>query len=154
MKAVRQMMAEALSLPDDRVIDANSEVDVSAFSFFITVLAMSQNDLGSEIIYHGVDEVEMLSNLGELTLSINAYGVNSYEAINKLVMSMRLDFIYSRLKRMGVGYLRASQIRSLPASISGGKEQRAQVDLIFSISNQLKADVQRGDDVNINVKGN
>lgn len=154
MKAVRQMMAEVLSLPDDRVIDANTEVDVSKMSFFITVLVMSQDSLGSEIIYDGDQELEKLSNLSELTLSINAYGINSYEAINKLVMSMRLDFVYSRLKRLGVGYLRASQIRSLPMAISGGKEQRAQVDLVFSINNRLNANVKRGDDVTINLQGN
>lgn len=154
MKAVRQTMAEALSLPDDRVIDANSEVDVSKISYFITVLMMAQDDLGSEIIYDGINEVENLSNLSEITLSINAYGQNAYEIINKLVMSMRLDFIYSRLRRLGIGYLRSSQIRNLPVAISGGKEQRSQVDLIFSISNKLKADVKRGDDVTINLQGN
>ena len=153
MKEVRQMMAEVLSLPSDRVIDANSEVDVSKMSFFITVLVMAQDDLGSEIIYNGIEEVEKLSNLSELTLSINAYGANSYDAINKLVMSMRLHFVYSRLKKLGIGYLRSSQIRSLPVTISGGKEQRAQVDLVFSISNKLNADVKRGDTVQINVEG-
>lgn len=154
MKAVRQMMAEALTLPDDRVIDANTEVDVSKMSYFITVLMMAQDDIGSEIIYDGINEVENLSNLSEITLSINAYGQNAYEILNKLVMSMRLDFMYSKLKSLGIGYLRSSQIRSLPVAISGGKEQRAQVDLVFSNSNQLKADVKRGDDVNINLKGN
>lgn len=153
MKEVRQMMAEVLSLPNDRVIDANNEVDVSKMSFFITVLVMAQDDLGSEIIYNGDEEVEKLSNLSELTLSLNAYGANSYDAINKLVMSMRLNFVYSRLKRLGIGYLRSSQIRSLPVTISGGKEQRAQVDLVFSISNKLNADLKRGDTVQINVEG-
>ena len=154
MKVVRQMMAEVLSLPSDRVLDANAETDVSKLSYFLTVLAIGQSDLGSEIIYNGKDEVEMLSNLSELTLSINAYGIGSYEAINKLVMSMRLNAAYSRLKSMGIGYLRSSQIRSLPVAISGGKEQRTQVDLIFSISNKLNADVKRGDSVKINVEGN
>lgn len=154
MKEVRQAMAEVLSLPNDRVLDANEETDVSKMSFFMTVLAMAQTDIGSEITYNGSDEVEILSNLSELALSINAYGQNSFEAINKLVMSMRLDFAYSRFKRLGIGYLRSSSIRSIPTAISGGKEQRAQVDLMFSINNVLKADVKRGDTVEINVKGN
>lgn len=147
------MMAEVLSLPDSRVINANDEIDVSTFDYFIIVLAMTQDDIGSEIIYDGDNEVEKLSNLSELTLSINAYGANAYEAINKIVMSMRLDFVYSRLRRLGIGYLRSSAIRSLPASISGGKEQRSQVDLVFSINNKLHADVKRGDLVHINVEG-
>lgn len=154
MKEVRQMIATVLSLPSDRVIDGNEEVDVSKLGFFITVLPIMQDDLGTEVIFNGVEEVEKLSNLSEMTVSVNAYGKNAYEVINKLVMSMRLDFAYRELKRIGIGFLRASQIRSLPTAISGGKEQRAQVDLIFSINNRLIADVNRGDSVEISIEGN
>ena len=154
MKALRQMMAEVLSLPSDRVIDGNEEVDVSKMSHFITVLPIIQDDLGTEIIFDGKAEVEKINNLSEMTVSVNAYGRGANEILNKLVMSMRSDFVYRSLRGIGVGYLKASQIRNLPTAISGGKEQRSQVDLIFSINNRLIAEVKRGDNVEISIEGN
>ena len=64
---------------------------------------------------------------------------------------MRLTSVWQRLKRLDMGYLRCSQIRSLPTAIAGGKEQRAEVDLTFSINPIIKANVKRGKTVNFNL---
>ena len=125
--------------------------DVSRLDRFITVLNSYQSDIGTEIKFDGVNEEEIASTARELTISVNAYGKNSYDLLCKLTESMRLTPVWQRLKRLGMGYLRCSQIRSLPTTIAGGKEQRAQVDLTFSINPIVKVSVNRGDTVNFNL---
>lgn len=154
MMEVRQMIAEALSLPSELVLDANSQTDVSKLTHFVTVIDSYQNEIGSSIKFDGVNEVEHLNSVREVAISVNAYGSNAYDLINKLVSSMRICPIRQRLRRLKLGYLKASQVRHLPTAIAGGKEQRAQVDLIFSINHKIQANVNRGDSVQINTKVN
>ena len=152
MMEVRRTIAEVLTLPESIVFDANNMQDVSRLDRFITVLNSYQSDIGTEIKFDGVNEEEIASTARELTISVNAYGKNSYDLLCKLTESMRLTPVWQRLKHLGMGYLRCSQIRSLPTTIAGGKEQRAQVDLIFSINPIVKAQVNRGDTVKFNIK--
>lgn len=152
MMAVKRMIAEVLTLPESIVFDANNMQDVSKLDRFITVLNSYQSDIGTEIKFDGVNEEEIASTARELTISVNAYGKNSYDLLCKLTESMRLTPVWQRLKHLGMGYLRCSQIRSLPTTIAGGKEQRAQVDLTFSINPIVKVSVNRGDTVNFNLK--
>ena len=151
MTEVRRMIVEVLTLPESIVFDANNMQDVSRLDRFITVLNSYQSDIGTEIKFDGVNEEEIASTARELTISVNAYGKNSYDLLCKLTESMRLTTVWQRLRRLGMGYLRCSQIRSLPTTIAGGKEQRAQVDLIFSINPIVKISVNRGDTVNFNL---
>ena len=151
MEEVRRMIAEILTLPDERVFDANNMQDVSELDYFVTVLNSHQLDIGTEIKFNGKDEEEIISTLKEVNISINAYGKNSYQLLCKLTQSMRLTSVWQRLKRLGMGYLRCSEIRSLPTAIDGGEEQRAEVDLIFSINSIIKANVKCGKTVNFNL---
>ncbi|OTQ75644.1 hypothetical protein B6C99_01035 [Gilliamella sp. N-G2] len=141
-----------MTLPESIVFDANNMQDVSRLDRFITVLNSYQSDIGTEIKFNGVNEEEIASTARELTISVNAYGKNSYDLLCKLTESMRLTPVWQRLKHLGMGYLRCSQIRSLPTTIAGGKEQRAQVDLTFSINPIVKAQVNRGDTVKFNLE--
>lgn len=152
MTEVRRMIAEVLTLPDELVFDANNMQDVSKLDKFITVFNSYQSDVGTEIQFKGVNEEEIASTLREVTISVNAYGKNAYNMLCKLTESMRFTIVWQRLKRLGMGYLKCSQIRSLPTAIAGGKEQRAQVDLTFSINPIVKAQVNRGDTVKFNIK--
>lgn len=146
------MMAEVLTLPEALVFDANDMQDVSNLDKFITVFNSYQSDIGTEIKFSGEDEEEIASTLREVTISVNAYGKNAYDMLCKLTESMRLTTVYQQLKKIGMGYLRCSQIRSLPTVIAGGKEQRAQVDLTFSINPIVKAQIKRGDTVKFNLE--
>ena len=152
MTALRHMIAEVLTLPESLVFDANNIQDVSKLDKFITVLNAYQSDIGTEIKFKSADEEEIASTLREVTISVNAYGKNAYDMLCKLTESMRLTVVWQRLRRLGMGYLKCSQIRSLPTTIAGGKEQRAQVDLIFSINPIVKAPVNRGDTVKFNIE--
>lgn len=151
MTALRHMIAEVLTLPESLVFDANDMQDVSKLDKFITVFNSYQSDIGTEIKFKGAEE-EIASTLREVTISINAYGKNAYDMLCKLTESMRLTVVWQRLRRLGLGYLKCSQIRSLPTTIAGGKEQRAQVDLTFSINPIVKAPVNRGDTVKLNIE--
>lgn len=152
MTEVRRMIAEVLTLPESLVFDANNMQDVSKLDKFITVLNAYQSDIGTEVKFKGADEEEIASTLREVSISINAYGKNAYDMLCKLTESMRLTVVWQRLRLLGMGYLKCSQIRSLPTAIAGGKEQRAQVDLIFSINPIVKSPLNRGDTVKFNLE--
>lgn len=154
MREVRQMIAEVLSLPSELVLDAASQIDVSKLTHFVTVIDSYQNEIGSSVHFNGINEIESVSSVREVAISVNAYGLNAYDLINKLVSSMKISHIRQRLRKIKLGYLRASQVRHLPTAIAGGKEQRAQVDLIFSINHKIQANVNRGDSVQINTRVN
>lgn len=154
IKSVRRMIAVALSLSDDMVIDASDEIDTHQYTHFITVQVVSQNELGSQVFYDGTHEQEILSSVSEITISVNAYGDDSYQLINKLISSMNATSIYQMQRKMKMGFLRASQIKNLLTRTSGGQEQHSQVDLIFSIKKIIKADVQRGESVQIKTEVN
>ncbi|WP_392561534.1 hypothetical protein RHO12_10400 [Orbus sturtevantii] len=146
---IRQLIADILSLPKYLVIDISQSNDLTAYTQFITVLIKSQYEIGSEIDYDASSEIEIISSLNELTLSVNAYGANGYDEINKLVSSMNLTSVWERLKTMKIGYLRSSQIQHLSTDLPDVKEPCAHVDLIFSINNVTRADVKRGESVQI-----
>lgn len=152
MTALRRMIAWVLTLPDDLVFDANNIQDVSKLDKFITVLNAYQSDIGTEVKFKGAEEEETASTLREVNISVNAYGKNAYDMLCKLTESMRLTAVWQRLKRLNMGYLKCSQIRSLPTTIAGGREQRAQVDLTFSINPIVKSPLNRGDTVKFNLE--
>jgi len=146
---IRQLIADILSLPNYQVIDIGQPHDLTTYSQFITVLIKSQYEIGCEVDYDSSKEIETISSLNELTLSVNAYGTNGYDEMNKLISSMNLTSVWDRLKTMNIGYLRSSQIQTLSTDTSDVKEPCAQVDLIFSINNVTQADVKRGESVQI-----
>lgn len=153
MTAVNRTVAVVLQLPDDRVINAEDEIDVSSFDYFITVFNTYETETGAEIKFNAIDETETVTASREVTLSINAYGHNARQIIEKLVSSMRFSSTAKHFTKIGLGFVSSSQIRSLPTAISGGKEQRAQVDLIFSCIHRLQDDdVNRGETVTILTK--
>jgi len=85
------------------------------------VLIKSQYEIGAEFDYDASSEIEIISSLNELTLSISAYGANGYDEINKLVSSMNLTSVWERLRTMNIGYLRSSQIQNLSTDASDVK---------------------------------
>nr|WP_143421881.1 hypothetical protein [Gilliamella mensalis] len=146
------MIADILTLPESLVLDANDIQDISEQDTFITVLNAYQTDIGTEVKFNGTDEEEIISTLCEVTISVNAYGKNAYDMLCKLTESMRLTVIWQRLKHLGMGYLKCSQIQSVPTTIPNGTKQHAQVDLTFSINPIVKVQVNRGNTVKFNIQ--
>lgn len=152
MTAFRHMIAEILTLPESLVFDANNMQDVSKLDKFITISNADQSDIGIDVRFNGTDEEEITSILSEVTISVNAYGKDAYDILCKLTASMHLTIVWQHLKRLRMGYLKCSQIRSLPTTIDGGQEQHEQVDITFSINTIIKTHVNRGETVKFNIK--
>ncbi|MBC9131319.1 hypothetical protein FcAc13_08350 [Frischella sp. Ac13] len=145
MQGILKMIAVALSLPDDLVIDAANSIDISHYQEYMTVLALSQTEIGSQITYDSDNEVEIIHSVNELVLSVNAYGSRAFQLISQLISSMSLSFMKQWQRQLKIGFLRSSAINTL----STEKPQQVQVELIFSISNIFKADVYIGESVQI-----
>lgn len=148
MTEVRRLIAEILSLPETIIFEEDNIPDVSLLDKFITVLNMSQTQIGKEILYYGEDEEEVISILKEATITVKAYGKDAYEQLCKLTESMQFTPVWQKLKKLRMGYLRCSDIENVSTTSADETVQHAQVDLIFSINPIVKTSVKRGDSVN------
>ncbi|KLU15079.1 hypothetical protein AFK69_16170 [Xenorhabdus sp. GDc328] len=151
MRAVRQMIATVLKLPESVVLDADGETDVSDMQSFITVNRVTSEMMGEEYKFDAREEVEIITVTRESVISVNAFGKNSYLIIEKLATVLRTSYAQSLLTRIGAGLVRKSQIRNLPTAIAGGKEQRAQIDLTLSHIHRIETPMNQAKTVDITV---
>ncbi|MCT9020829.1 hypothetical protein NMC40_18675 [Proteus mirabilis] len=147
MKAVRRVIAKVSQLPEDRVIDGNGEADVSTWKYFISVNQLTSDPIGTEIKYDGLNEKEIITTTRETIISVNAFGNNAYLLLENFSSALSTHFVQQLFKDTGAGIVRKSQIRNLPTAISGGKEQRAQIDLTLSHNHRIEAPLNRGESV-------
>lgn len=147
MRAVRRTIAEVSQLPEDKVIDGNGETDISKWKYFISVNQLTSEPIGTEIKFDTTNEKEIVTSTYETSISINAFGRNAYLIIEKLSTSIRTSYAQQLFKQIGVGVVRSSQIRSMPTAIAGGKEQRAQFDLVLSHIHRIETPLNRGGSV-------
>ncbi|MCF2964506.1 hypothetical protein LXP63_14575 [Yersinia pestis subsp. pestis] len=152
LKAVRQTIAEVLSLPSELVLDADEMPDVSALKAFITIGRVTSEPLGSEYRFDGMTEREAVTVSRLTVLSVNAYGRNAYPIIEKLASALALSAAQSSLKHAGAAVLKLSPIRNLPTAIAGGFEQRAQIDITLSHIHRVEAQVNRAETVEITLQ--
>nr|WP_282562108.1 hypothetical protein [Providencia stuartii] len=147
MRAVRRTIAEVSQLREELVIDGDDGVDVSDWEYFISVSRLPSEPIGTEIKFDATNEKEIVTSTYETSISINSFGRNAYLIIEKLSTSIRTSYAQQLFKRIGVGVVRSSQIRNLPTAIAGGKEQRAQFDLVLSHIHRIEAPLNRGESV-------
>ncbi len=147
MREVRRTIAKVSQLHEDDVIDGNGETDVSKRKFFVSVNQLTSDPIGTEIKFDATNEKEIVTSTYETSISINAFGRNAYLIIEKISTSIRTSYAQQLFKRIGVGVVRSSQIRNLPTAIAGGKEQRAQFDLVLSHIHRIEAPLNRGESV-------
>ncbi|HGN1344041.1 TPA: hypothetical protein ACKRMM_005880 [Pseudomonas aeruginosa] len=147
MREVRRTIAEVSQLREKLVIDGDDETDVSDWEYFISVNRLPSEPIGTEIKFDATNEKEIVTSTYETSISINAFGKNAYLIIEKLSTSIRTSYAQQLFKRIGVGVVRSSQIRNLPTAIAGGKEQRAQFDLVLSHIHRIEAPLNRGESV-------
>ncbi|MDC9606859.1 LIC_12616 family protein [Xenorhabdus griffiniae] len=151
MRAVRQMIATVLKLPESVVLDADGETDVSDIQSFITVNRVTSELMGEEYKFNARKEVEIITVTRETLISVNAFGKNAYLIIEKFASVLRTSYAQSLLTSMGAGLVRKSQIRNLPTAIAGGKEQRAQIDLTLSHIHRIETPINQAKTVDITV---
>ncbi|PVZ86708.1 hypothetical protein C9426_14930 [Serratia sp. S1B] len=138
-----------MQLSDERVIDGNVETDVSALDYFVSINSIASDLIGEEIKFDGINETEVITSTRETTVSVNAFGKNAYQLIEKLSSSLSTHYAQQQFKKLGAGIVRKSSLRNLPTSIAGGKEQRAQLDLTLSHIHRINTPLNRGDSVDI-----
>jgi hypothetical protein len=143
------MIARALELPSKLVMDADLSPNVSALQAFVTVGRLTSRDLGVEYRYLGDQEQEIVTTSRITTTSVNAYGQNAFLLIERLASTLNISEIAQGFKAIGASTLTVSPIRNLPTVLSGGKEQRAQIDIDIMHIHRVGADVWRAKTVEI-----
>lgn len=93
---------------------------------------MTQNINGTSTKFDGDAEEESANTQYNVMYSINVIGNNATLMANRVVPSLRLNSVVNELKRLKIGILQVSAVRSVPIAIDGGYEERAQFDLFVS----------------------
>ncbi|EQC1411723.1 phage neck terminator protein [Providencia rettgeri] len=148
MKALKHAIATVLKLPEDVVIESHSHVDVSKLNHFITIGVISSELIGEENRFDAANELEIITASRSTTLSINAYGANAYQLIEKLSSVLATHYANQIFKQLvDASVLKKSEVRNLPTAIAGGQEQRAQIDLTLSHIHRIESQLNRGESV-------
>ena len=137
------MLAKVFRLLPERVIEANTQVNTSDWKTYATVLAVTQSINGTSVKFDGDTETEYAETQYNVLYSINVIGENSILTANRSVPVLSMNSIVNELKRLNIGILQISPVRSVPIAIDGGYEERAQFDLFVSqytiVKEQLNA---------------
>ncbi|WP_316370948.1 LIC_12616 family protein [Campylobacter sp.] len=123
------MIARALNLPDDRVRGSFAKELNDKVSFLVVAL-LTTTQKGRE--YKFKDETERITLTKEATVSINAYGRGSLAALEQLNAIFYTSWALNELKKIKMGLVAVSSIRNLSLIVSGGVEERGQIDVTIS----------------------
>ena len=157
-EALKQVIAKVLQLPDDRVFFAYQPAKVYAEDedeeekeFFVTLNPITSVTLGTAYHFDGKKEQEVITQTKETTVSVNAYGTNANDLLQKLLGVLKTSLAVQSLNEAGMAIPRTSAIRNLSGVMGAGYEERAQVDLIVSHPYRLTTSLMRADSVEISV---
>ena len=78
------------------------------------------------------DETERITLTREAAVSINAYGRGSLAALEQLNAIFYTNWALNELKKIKMGLVAVSSIRNLSLIVSGGVEERGQIDVTIS----------------------
>lgn len=123
------MIARALNLPNDRVRGSFAKELNDKVSFLVVSL-LTTTQKGRE--YKFRDETERITLTKEATVSINAYGRGSLAALEQLNAIFYTSWALNELKKIKMGLVAVSSIRNLSLIVSGGVEERGQIDVTIS----------------------
>ncbi|MDU6827758.1 MAG: hypothetical protein E6411_07285 [Campylobacter sp.] len=129
LTGLRAMIARALNLPDDRVRGSFAKELNDKVSFLVVAL-LTTTQKGRE--YKFKDETERITLTKEATVSINAYGRGSLAALEQLNAIFYTSWALNELKKIKMGLVAVSSIRNLSLIVSGGVEERGQIDVTIS----------------------
>jgi hypothetical protein len=144
-------MATVLQLPDERIVLNNQQAFVGKDSFIMIKVLTSQT-LGSDYRFDGNEEREIITDSVETTVSVNAYGRNANDLLGKLVALLKTSRAMSELRKAKMAIPRVSAVRNLTATVGGGYEERAQLDLTVSHVRRVVTDMTRAETVDITIK--
>lgn len=129
LTGLRAMIARALNLPDDRVRGSFAKELNDKVSFLVVTL-LTTTQKGRE--YKFMDETERITLTREAAVSINAYGRGSLAALEQLNAIFYTSWALNELKKIKMGLVAVSSIRNLSLIVSGGVEERGQIDVTIS----------------------
>ena len=150
MQALKRVIATVLQLPDETVVLNNQQAFVGKVPFVMLKVLTSQT-LGSDYRFDGTKEQEIITDSVETTVSVNAYGKNANDLLGKLVALLKTSLAMSELRKAKMAVPRVSAVRNLTATVGGGYEERAQMDLTVSHVYRITTDMPRADTVDITV---
>ncbi len=144
MKVLRSLLREVLSLPSGSVRPSYQTSPSGTESFVIASVLTSVEIGTTRQDFDGAREIERLSTARLTTVSIEAYGNNAYELMQKLTTLLQASSTQAMMRaRLKAGLVTLSPLRDLTTVIGAGPEERAQFDATFSHTHIVEIEQRR-----------
>lgn len=154
MTAVRQTIAKVLSLPPSKVLDGETQNNVTTKAPYLVVRLISTNELGASSRFDGDKEKETVITTCQSVISINFYGNGSRQMASFATSAFRAYSSVSAFNKIGISVLQYSQVLSLPTALDSGLENRAQFDMTIGHNMVVSDSIYRIDTQGFNFEVN
>lgn len=145
----RQLVADLLELPINRVLQWGLQQDVSSFNFFCTVRVNPSAQLATRLKFDKIAEVQTIESQKETTVIVGFHGENSLimaEFFQLALISEKANQLFASIK---TGLVRTSDVQNLTIPFGGGYEERAEIQLTLSHDFNIEYKQNRIDSVDI-----
>lgn len=150
-KNIKIFIRDLLELPETQIKSGRDNAVQTDFNIdFIVVddLAPSERISGS-LDYDGDAEVQTISNNYMTTFTIDFYGNNAYDNVNRFVLLARSQSAYESKKVLGIGIYQVSSIQDLKKLTGQQYGNRYQVTIKVEDCRAVDVDTLRIDEAQI-----
>ena len=147
MDALRQAIALIGHFSEQRVIDGSVQTDTSGWYYVIKVSPLTSELIGTEVKFVGDQVQEIVTTTRETTVSICAFGGETYGLIEDLSTQFQTHIAQQLLKKLGVGIVKESAIKHATEDPVDGKPQQTQLDLTLSHIHRIESLLTSGESV-------
>lgn len=121
------------------VFEGNTQFNTTRLKRYVVVTKPTSTPIGTSVRFDGDTETEYSTTRRESLYSITIVGLGAKEWADRFQPSWRLSSTVNELKKLGIGSLQMSSIRNLSGAFDSGYEERAQFDLLISVSTTVKS---------------
>lgn len=154
MMGLVHLVQKALSLPDGSVRLANEPFPAGTDAYVTLEHHVSTRTTTTAAKFDGYRELTTLSTGKKASMSVNAYGANAFDLLNKLIdLLSAAPMVKSELRKLGVGALSFSNVRDISAWAPPSFESRAVFEVELLYLHKISISTKRIEKIDINING-
>jgi len=152
MMALVLLIRKALSLPDGCVRLSNEPFPSGIDAYVTLEHHTDDRTTTTRTEFNGAKEQTTLSTGKSARVSINGYGANSFDLLNKLRdLLSAAPAVKSELRKLGLGIISFSEVRNISAWAPPSFEERAIFDAEFLYVHKISVDTKQIKKATINI---
>jgi hypothetical protein len=133
----RKLVRETLAMPENSVRKANTNAPTGPDPF-ATVLFTNLQQTGQDYrkyddIAESTDVQETGQGMRTVLASVQFFRAGAYHKLSRLKTLLTIESFTIKLQEIGLGLVRSNEVRDISSPVDGKWEERAQMDIEFSL---------------------